>query len=98
MPLSAGDSLPKGLELTIRNADTCPAKTEALTMEQLFGGKRSVIFAVPGAFTPTCRCAKAKWNTSTLRELMAASANNTSQRAGDEVDLSEMRLTWRPCC
>ncbi len=87
MPLSAGDSLPKGLELTIRNADTCPAKTEALTMEQLFGGKRSVIFAVPGAFTPTCRCAKAKWNTSTLR--------NTSQRAGDEVDLSEMRLTSR---
>ena len=55
MPLSAGDSLPKGLELTIRNADTCPAKTEALTTEQLFGGKRSVIFAVPGAFTPTCR-------------------------------------------
>ena len=52
---SALATLPKGLELTIRNADTCPAKTEALTTEQLFGGKRSVIFAVPGAFTPTCR-------------------------------------------
>jgi peroxiredoxin len=23
-------------------------------MEHLFGGKRSVIFAVPDAFTPTC--------------------------------------------
>ncbi len=84
MPLSAGDLLPKGLELTIRNADTCPAKTEALTVEQLFGGKRSVIFAVPGAFTPTCRC---KMEHLHVRELMAASANNTSQRAGDEVDL-----------
>jgi len=55
MPLTAGESLPKNLELTIRNTDACPAKTEALTTEQLFAGKRSVIFAVPGAFTSTCR-------------------------------------------
>ncbi len=49
-----GDTLPKECAFTVRKTDTCPATTETVTVEQIFGGKRSVIFAVPGAFTPTC--------------------------------------------
>ena len=49
-----GDTLPKECAFTVRKTDTCPATTDTVTVEQVFGGKRSVIFAVPGAFTPTC--------------------------------------------
>lgn len=51
----AGEHIPKDLSLTVRDTDACPAKTVAFTAEQVFGGKRSVVFAVPGAFTSTCR-------------------------------------------
>ena len=49
--------------MTIREGDRLPegkfkiATSEGLqdfTTSQLFGGKRVVLFAVPGAFTPTC--------------------------------------------
>ena len=55
MGVGPGDTIPKTLSLTWRNTEATPAKTETVTSEQLFAGKRSVIFAVPGAFTPTCR-------------------------------------------
>lgn len=49
MPISVGDRLPDA---------TLKIRTESgigdLTTEQLCKGKRVVIFAVPGAFTPTC--------------------------------------------
>eukprot|EP00286_Rhodomonas_abbreviata_P025838 CAMPEP_0181313066 /NCGR_PEP_ID=MMETSP1101-20121128/14046_1 /TAXON_ID=46948 /ORGANISM="Rhodomonas abbreviata, Strain Caron Lab Isolate" /LENGTH=188 /DNA_ID=CAMNT_0023419987 /DNA_START=111 /DNA_END=677 /DNA_ORIENTATION=- len=50
MGLGVGDSLDKGLELFARE----DGKMNTYTTEKLFGGKKSVIFAVPGAFTPTC--------------------------------------------
>ncbi|MFB2533407.1 peroxiredoxin [Paracoccus sp. p4-l81] len=49
--------------MTIAKGDTLPAATllklgengpEAVELASLTGGKRVVIFAVPGAFTPTC--------------------------------------------
>jgi peroxiredoxin len=55
MGLTAGAVIPKDLSLTVRDTDACPAKTVEFTTEQLFGGKRSVVFALPGAFTSTCR-------------------------------------------
>ncbi|MEM1288655.1 MAG: peroxiredoxin [Pseudomonadota bacterium] len=49
MPLSAGQALPD-VDLTAITPDGPAAKTKA----ELFGGKTIALFAVPGAFTPTC--------------------------------------------
>ena len=49
MPISVGDKIP---EHTFNvPTDDGPAP---LTTAELFGGKKVVLFAVPGAFTPTC--------------------------------------------
>ena len=49
MTIKAGDTMPAGV-LTIPGADG----PEKLSAEQLFAGKKVVLFSVPGAFTPTC--------------------------------------------
>ena len=49
MAIKAGDRLPAG-EFRIMGKDG-PQK---ITTEQLFKGKKVVVFSVPGAFTPTC--------------------------------------------
>jgi peroxiredoxin len=49
MAIKEGDKLP---EATLHiMADGRP---QAVTTKELFGGKKVVLFAVPGAFTPTC--------------------------------------------
>ena len=49
MSISAGDRLP---EATFRMLGS--EGIEKLTSAELFAGKKVVLFAVPGAFTPTC--------------------------------------------
>ncbi len=49
MTIKVGDKMPAGV-LTHMTKDG-PQK---LSTEQLFGGKKVVLFSVPGAFTPTC--------------------------------------------
>jgi len=49
MTIKAGDKMPAGV-FTIPGPDG-PQK---LTTDQLFSGKKVVLFSVPGAFTPTC--------------------------------------------
>jgi glutaredoxin/glutathione-dependent peroxiredoxin len=49
MAIKVGDRLP---EATFRVIGPDGIKT--LTTKDVFGGKRVVLFAVPGAFTPTC--------------------------------------------
>ena len=49
MAITTGDRLP---EATFRVMSPDGIKT--LTTAEVFGGKRVVLFAVPGAFTPTC--------------------------------------------
>jgi glutaredoxin/glutathione-dependent peroxiredoxin len=49
MTIKTGDKMPEGV-FTIPGPDG-PQK---LTTEQLFAGKKVVLFSVPGAFTPTC--------------------------------------------
>ena len=46
MPIKEGDKIPA---VTVKTSDM-----KDITTEELFGGKKVVIFAVPGAFTPTC--------------------------------------------
>jgi len=49
MTINVGDSAPEG-RFTVMNADG----PGSLTSSDLFGGKKVVLFSVPGAFTPTC--------------------------------------------
>jgi peroxiredoxin len=49
MTIAKGDSLP---EATFRFMG--PDGIESLTTKDVFAGKKVVLFAVPGAFTPTC--------------------------------------------
>lgn len=52
MAISEGDRLPQvTLKIMGENGPT------DITTEALFGGKKVVLFAVPGAFTPTCSAA-----------------------------------------
>jgi peroxiredoxin len=49
MTIKVGDKMPEG-KFTVMGANG----PESLTTDQLFSGKKVVLFSVPGAFTPTC--------------------------------------------
>jgi glutaredoxin/glutathione-dependent peroxiredoxin len=49
MTIQVGDKIPKG-QFTVMGANG----PEPLSTDTLFGGKKVVLFSVPGAFTPTC--------------------------------------------
>ena len=49
MAIQAGDKLPDG-RFTVMNADG----PGSVSTGDFFGGKKVVLFSVPGAFTPTC--------------------------------------------
>lgn len=49
MTIEVGDKLPEA-----KVHRMTPEGPEEVTTEALFGGKRAVLFALPGAFTPTC--------------------------------------------
>ena len=49
MAIEQGDKLPEATMHTMRDGRPTP-----VTTVELFGGKKVVVFAVPGAFTPTC--------------------------------------------
>src|SRR5215475_8452372 len=49
MTIKVGDALPETTFMTMSAEGPKPAKTA-----EVFGGKRVALFAVPGAYTPTC--------------------------------------------
>src|SRR5262245_30598434 len=49
MPIQVGDRLPETTFMTMTADGPKP-----LTTAEVFGGKKVVLFSVPGAFTPTC--------------------------------------------
>jgi glutaredoxin/glutathione-dependent peroxiredoxin len=50
MPIKVGDRLPPDIKFRVLG----PGGPAVKTTEEVFKGKRVVLFAVPGAFTPTC--------------------------------------------
>ena len=48
MTLQVGDKLPQATLNVLRDG------VQAMDTSEIFGGKKVVMFAVPGAFTPTC--------------------------------------------
>ena len=52
MAIQEGDKLPDATLHTMQDGKPTP-----VTTADLFGGKKVVLFAVPGAFTPTCSMA-----------------------------------------
>ncbi len=49
MPIQVGDEIPP-IDLQIKNQDG----VQTVNTDALFSGKKVVLFALPGAFTPTC--------------------------------------------
>ncbi len=49
MPISKGDKIPN-VEVMLGN----PEGPQPISTEELFAGKKTALFALPGAFTPTC--------------------------------------------
>jgi len=49
MPINVGDRLPDATFMTMSAEGPKPMKTA-----EVFGGKKVALFAVPGAYTPTC--------------------------------------------
>jgi peroxiredoxin len=49
MTIKAGDKMPAGVLTT-----PGPEGPQKISTDQLFAGKKVVLFSVPGAFTPTC--------------------------------------------
>jgi peroxiredoxin len=48
MSIQVGDRLPEATLNTLNNG------VQAISIQDIFAGKKVVLFAVPGAFTPTC--------------------------------------------
>ncbi|WP_281018828.1 MULTISPECIES: peroxiredoxin [unclassified Minwuia] len=49
MTIQVGDTVPEGMLMRMTAEGPAPISTD-----ELFSGKKVVLFAVPGAFTPTC--------------------------------------------
>ena len=56
MTIKIGDQVPNGVlyEYISVATEECPLGPNAFNVEELVKGKTIAIFAVPGAFTPTC--------------------------------------------
>lgn len=50
-PIAVGDTIPDGILSYLDNDN----KVQTISVHSLATGKKVIIFAVPGAFTPTCR-------------------------------------------
>lgn len=55
MTIKIGDTIPAGtLAESVEFGDACPLGPENIDVTQACSGKKIAVFAVPGAYTPTC--------------------------------------------
>ena len=80
MTIKAGEKMPAGKFKTMG-----PNGPQDLTTEQLFSGKRVVLFSVPGAFTPTCNAKHLPGYVNTAGQLKAKGIDAIACMAVNDV-------------
>jgi glutaredoxin/glutathione-dependent peroxiredoxin len=80
MTIAVGDKLPSG-QFTVMGA----SGPESTTTDQLFSGKKVVLFSVPGAFTPTCSAKHLPGYVEHARELKAKGIDTIACLAVNDV-------------
>ena len=80
MSIAIGDKMPDG-QFTVMGADG----PEAIPTDALFGGKKVVLFCVPGAFTPTCSQRHLPGYVQNATALKAAGADTIACMAVNDV-------------
>jgi glutaredoxin/glutathione-dependent peroxiredoxin len=80
MAINVGDRLPDAKFMTM-TADG----PKALTTAEVFGGKKVALFAVPGAFTPTCHQAHLPGFVARIGELKAKGVDAVACTAVNDV-------------
>ena len=78
MAIQEGEKLPEATLHTMKDG-----KPAAVSTAELFGGKKVVLFAVPGAFTPTCSMAH-----------LPGYVVNADAIKGKGVDFMENQASW----
>src|SRR5262249_4088293 len=80
MTIKVGDHLPEA-KFTVMGPDGPAPKTTA----DVFGGKKIALFAVPGAYTPTCHQQHVPGFVARIDELKAKGIDALACTAGDDV-------------
>lgn len=75
MPIQPGERIPEVVLQRIRDG------VEQVDTRTLFDSHRAVLFAVPGAFTPTCRRSICPATSSTSRSSASAASRCTAWRS-----------------
>lgn len=80
MAIQAGDKIPSATLMTMGAEGPIEITTDAL-----FGGKKVVLFAVPGAFTPTCSAAHLPGFVVNVDEIKARGVDTVACMAVNDV-------------
>ena len=80
MTIKVGDKMPKG-QFTRMGANG----PEPLSTDDLFRGKKVVLFSVPGAFTPTCSAKHLPGFVNNVEQLKAKGVDTVACRAVNDV-------------
>ena len=82
MSIEIGDRIPEAT-LTIMSNDG----PQALSTGSYFGGRKVVLFSVPGAFTPTCSAKHLPGFTENADDFFAKGVDASGCRAGNDVSV-----------
>lgn len=80
MTIKVGDKVPQGTFMRMGSSGPEPVTTDAL-----FGGKKVVLFSVPGAFTPTCSAKHLPGYISNFDQLKAKGVDTVACMAVNDV-------------